>query len=95
MLRIGFKDTADNVTFHLEGKLAGAWVDDLERSWYALTSKDPGKRVVVNLAGVTFVDSEGERLLRWMYEHGAELRNGNVMTRFIVQQIKAGGNGSS
>ncbi|WP_410962353.1 STAS domain-containing protein, partial [Salmonella sp. SAL4355] len=63
MLRITPVPTANGARrFKVEGRLAGAFVDELSRvTAEALASS---RRVVVDLADVTFVDPGGAALLR-------------------------------
>lgn len=88
MLRITAERDPDGIHFKLDGKVAGPWVDELERSWYAATEAAEGGRVLVDLSEVTFVDAEGKKLLSWMFRRGAEFRCTGCMTRGIVEEIK-------
>lgn len=87
MLKITIENSADVATFVLEGKLAGPWVDELERIWLALRHDSPNKLVMVDLCEVTFVDAEGRKLLTWMYEEGARFRTLGCMAKGIVEEI--------
>jgi len=81
-------ETALNTaTLKLEGKLAGPWVDELERSWSAVRDDSENKLVMVDLCEVTFVDAEGRRLLTWMYERGARFRTSGCVAKTIVEGI--------
>jgi anti-anti-sigma regulatory factor len=88
MLRITLKNSCEVAVLKLEGRLSGPWVGELERTWCEVTSKTPADSVVLDLSDVTFVDAEGKKLLSGMFRRGAELRNGSLMTRYIVNQIK-------
>lgn len=46
----------------LEGRLAGPWVDELER--VVALSAHPGARVVLRMEDVTFADAAGAALLK-------------------------------
>jgi anti-anti-sigma regulatory factor len=87
MLRITLKTGCEGAVLKLEGRLSGPWVGELERTWCDVTSKNPAGSVVVDLSDVTFIDSEGKNLLRRMFRQGADLRNGLLMTKYIVNQI--------
>ena len=43
MLKITTKTKAVKITFELEGKLAGAWVNELERCWRGFPAVTPLK----------------------------------------------------
>jgi anti-anti-sigma regulatory factor len=65
LLRISTSDSAkDEVTLHIEGDVTNPSSGELERVVTALVSE--GKRVVLELSGVRFVDVHGVDLLhRW------------------------------
>ncbi|HLX08902.1 MAG TPA: hypothetical protein VKY89_13695 [Thermoanaerobaculia bacterium] len=88
MLRITTQHKPEEFRFRLEGKVSGPWVDELERSWYAVTQAVRGGHVLVDLSEVTFIDAEGKKLLAWMHEQGAEFLCAGCMTRGIVDEIK-------
>jgi hypothetical protein len=71
----------------LEGKLAGPWVDELERSRRALRDDSRDKLVLMDLCEVTFVDGEGRKLLTWMYEQGVRFRTFGCMAKGIIEEI--------
>jgi ABC-type transporter Mla MlaB component len=58
-------------TLKLEGKLIGAWVDELR----AATSSpgEQGQQLRLDLAGVTYVDAAGTEYLRNLIRHGARI----------------------
>jgi anti-anti-sigma regulatory factor len=60
-------------TFQLEGRLGGVWVDELRRSCDRVLSE--GKRLTLDLSGVSFVDRDGVGLLRSLKCANVELRN--------------------
>jgi anti-anti-sigma regulatory factor len=88
MLKITVNEGIEARTVLLEGMLAGPWVDELEHTWLALIGKHFEHPVVVDLAGVTFVDAEGKKVLGWIYEEGADLRGSDVMNKSIIEEIK-------
>ena len=87
MLRVTTKVEGEQgrVTLKLEGKLAGLWVDEFERCWCLTLEK--WKNVVVELAGVTFIDSKGKCLLAKIHGQGAKLIGTGLMTRSIIEEI--------
>ena len=87
MLKITIHNSTNVATLNLEGRLAGPWVSELERSWRTVKEDARDKPVVVDLCEVTFVDAEGTKLLSWMYEQGARLRTFGCMARGIVEDI--------
>jgi outer membrane protein TolC len=102
MLRVTTKVEEEHgrVTLKLEGKLAGPWVDEFERCW--LLAVEKWKNLVVELEGVTFIDSKGKCLLTKIHGQGAKLIGAGLMTKSIIEKIagcggeqKKDANGSS
>jgi hypothetical protein len=87
MLKITIDNTMNAATLKLEGRLAGPWVGELERSWRAVKDDSRDKPVMVDLCEVTFVDAEGRKLLSWMYEQGARWRTFGCLAKGIVEEI--------
>lgn len=87
MLRVttNAEEGQGKVTLKLEGKLAGPWVEEFERCWSSTVEK--WKQVVVELAGVTFIDSKGKCLLAKIHGQGAKLVGTGLMTRSIIEEI--------
>ena len=89
MLKITTELNAHETRLRLDGKVAGPWVGELERSWRAVTEA-AGRplRVLVDLSGVTFVDSEGKTLLSRMCAEGADFQTSGCLLRGIIEQIR-------
>ena len=89
MLKITTRTDATRTIFELEGRLAGAWVQELEDSWRKAANSDRPVRVMV--CAVTFIDDKGKALLAEMHQHGAELVAEGCMNNAIVEEIMQGG----
>ena len=89
MLRVTIDEDTSLITFKLEGRITGEWVNELERAW--LAEDDLGKLIKVDLSGVTFVDEEGKKLLGRMFERGSSLYARDCMNRSIIEEIKRKG----
>lgn len=88
VLRVTLHDSPSEVRLHLEGRLAGPWVLELELCWQAVQSSGCGsKAVTVDLRDVDFVDSAGERLLAAMHGRGAKFLAAGPLTRHLVREI--------
>jgi hypothetical protein len=59
--------------FVLKGKLAGAWVPNLEHAWDTARSVLGSKELVVDLSGISEADEPGVALLSRMRQSGAFL----------------------
>jgi len=88
MLRITVHENAGELRFRLEGRLAGPWVDEVERCWQASAPGVSGRAVTVDLKDVDFVDPAGEQLLRTLHQRGARFRSGCPFMRCLLAAIK-------
>ena len=88
MLRITNTTRPDGVTLVVEGRLAGPWVEELARCWWAARATHDGAAISVELCGVTFVDRAANALLRAMHADGAVLAASGCMTQELVEEIK-------
>jgi outer membrane protein TolC len=88
MLKISFSETSAEEKWILEGRLSGAWVQELRASWKKNHHIGKKRASVVNLNEVTFIDKTGERLLRALRDEGAQLISGGCYVRHILGQLK-------
>ena len=89
MLRIYIHDQVPMTSFVLEGKLVGPWVKELEKCWESALAADPSRTMLVDLAAVSFIDSEGRALLARMRQKGVRLLSTGVLINAIVAEIDA------
>lgn len=87
MLKITQQTTSKSVRMTLEGRLAGPWVEELERSWRRIHGSVPIP-LVVDLTGVTFIGQSGKALLTEMLREGAEFVAAGCCTKSIVEELK-------
>lgn len=86
MLRITCHCEENGTTLELEGRLAGAWVTELQRVWRE--TEQTGKRpIVVNLAAVSYVDADGKRLLSDMCRAGIGFEASGCLMRWLVDDM--------
>jgi anti-anti-sigma regulatory factor len=90
MLKISTHTTTTETRIALEGRLAGPWLEELDRCWRDLTKPGPSP-LIVDLTGVTFIDRDGKALLAKMWREGAELLAAGCCTKSIVEEITASG----
>jgi hypothetical protein len=93
MMKITFCNSSESAVLKVEGKLAGPWVDELERTWHSLNGTQISGHLQVDLCAVTYVDEEGKRLLQEMHKAGVDLVGDGIMTRYIIEKIKHDSNG--
>jgi hypothetical protein len=91
MLRITVQQDPRAVTMKLEGRVVGSWVDEVRRAWRSLDSSWGLKKLNLDLRGVSFVDSEGRRLMQEIYEKtgAAFLTNSPLTTYFAEEAMQA------
>jgi len=85
--KISFHRNPSSTTLRLKGELSRLWVDEVARTWCNVVASSPAQTVTVDLAGVSFIDSEGIKLLRWLFQQGTHLRAGRLMTQYIIHRV--------
>lgn len=90
MLRITVHENLESLTFQLEGRLAGAWVKEVEQCWQSTLARQHRPVLRVDLTGVTFIDDAGKACLAAMHRQGAELVAADCLTKEIVAEIRQG-----
>lgn len=73
----------------LEGRLAGAWVDEVRAAWRTLASEARGP-LMVELADISYIDKDGKALLSELWRDGVELRASGCCTKYLVEEITTG-----
>lgn len=86
MLKITSEKNSDSVRLRLEGKLTGAWIQELEQAWQTIQQSGTVP-FVVDLTGVTFVGEDGKELLKRMWRAGARLIATGCCTSHLVEEI--------
>ncbi len=87
MLRITTADAGEKVTLKLEGKLSGPWVEEFEHCWRMSADIYKGKSLIVDLTGVTFVDSGGKKLLCSLSSSGTHFVGSGIMPKSLIDEI--------
>lgn len=87
MLKITSDNLQTSTRLTLEGRLAGAWVKELELFWRQMTASQRGS-LIVDLRGMTFIEEIGKALLTEMWREGAELIGNGCCTKSIIQEIR-------
>ena len=84
MLKISYMESMDNArTLRLDGQVIGPWVEELRNVCERLLSE--GKRLTLDLAGVSFIDREGVSLLWSLAARQVGLIN---RSRFVAEQLR-------
>ena len=90
MLRITVEDNPRCLTFLLEGRLAGPWLQELEECWRSVLARPDRPNVCVDLSGVTFISPAGKAALEVLHRQGAEFIATDCLTKAIVAEITEG-----
>jgi ABC-type transporter Mla MlaB component len=70
MLRITVHDKPGDLTFQLEGKLAGPWVRVLQECWQSALPRQRHPILRVDLTEVTSIDAAGRACLAALHRQG-------------------------
>src|SRR5262245_20830917 len=87
MLKITTYNDPKATIFHLEGRLAGPWVGELESCWRQALIAAGRPTIRIDLSGVTFIDGAGKNLLALLHQSGADLVAVDCMTKAVVDSI--------
>jgi hypothetical protein len=69
--------------------LAGPWVAELRSSWEQARYESDGRKRLVDLTDVTFIDESGEGLLQQMGNEGAEFTASGVDTKDLLENLSS------
>jgi len=89
MLKISSTTTTANhpALLRLEGQVRGPWVEELRRACEHVLGENGhcGNRLVLDLAGVSFIDADGVALIR---ELTSRLVRVTSCSPFVAEQLK-------
>lgn len=71
-LKIVSIDTPGEQKLILHGRITEPWISELNSHWEEARRRHPERKFVVDLQGVTRIDSVGERMLELILRKGAE-----------------------
>ena len=88
MMKVLVNHNDDELILQVEGRLAGAFVPELESAWQASRAGRPDGHIWVDLKNVTCVDRAGRYLLQLMRNEGVQFRRAGLATQDILEQLK-------
>jgi anti-anti-sigma regulatory factor len=88
MLRISVLNGSQSARLKLEGKLAHEWVMEAQKAWAALVDMAGKKKVIVDLADISFVDGSGKELLSLVHQSGSELVGSGPMITALIEEVQ-------
>ena len=89
MLRITKIDTPTEQKLIFEGRLTEPWIADLSFHWEDMCHAHPKRKFVVDLRGVTRIDSRGESALALMKAEGAEFLASGVRIKHLLEHLES------
>jgi len=85
VLRITPTEKSNSLGLRLEGRLEGPWVEVLRKTWTDTLNQSAQQQIVIDLDGVSFVDSVGRALLLNMQEEGVGLIKASAFLREMLR----------
>ena len=87
MMRIQMKEVAGQLILQVEGRLAGAFVPELENCWQAARADQPNRKISLDLKSVTCIDHAGRYLLQLMHSTGVGFLRAGLAIQDILEQV--------
>ncbi|RPI27879.1 MAG: STAS domain-containing protein [Acidobacteria bacterium] len=87
MLRITINDTVSEQRWLLQGRLAGTWAKELRSNWEKAKTGRQGRRLVVDLSDVTFIDESGAEVLGEMMKEEARFITCGMCTKYLIAKL--------
>ena len=87
MMKIQTKELDGQLTLQVEGRLAGAFVPELENCWQAARANQPNRKISVDLKSVTCIDRAGRYLVQSMHSYGVGFLRAGLAVQDILEQV--------
>jgi anti-anti-sigma regulatory factor len=87
MMKVQVKELDDRLILQVEGRLAGAFVPELEKCWQTARAKQPNRKISVDLKSVICIDRAGQYLLRLMHSNGVGFQQAGLATQDILEEV--------
>jgi anti-anti-sigma regulatory factor len=87
MMKIQVNELDHGLILQVEGRVAGAFVSELENCWNAARARHPDWTISVDLKNVTCVDRAGRNLLQLMHSNGVEFLRAGMAIQDILEQV--------
>jgi hypothetical protein len=87
MFKISIVEKNSQRRLVLEGKLIPPWTTEVESAWRNATSELQGRKLVIDLANVTFISRDGENTLFRLMRDGAKFTCAGVFTKHVLKQL--------
>ena len=84
MMKIQVCEADGQFILQIEGRLAGAYVPELEECWQKARAVRPARQISLDLQNVTCVDYAGRYLLQLMHCKGVPFLRANLAIQDLV-----------
>ena len=89
MASITIHDRADEIRFEIFGRFEGSAVEEVQGRWSATCGSGFWRRITVDISGLSDYDANGRKLLREMYQQGAQFAASTPRSLVFLEQISA------
>jgi hypothetical protein len=87
MLKISIKNSKTRRLLVLEGKLVAPWTNELSSICHSRGSDFEGRKLAIDVRGVTDISSHGEEALLCLMVQGATFRGAGVFMKEVLKQL--------
>ncbi len=95
-LRISIHEDDKAIGLILEGRLAGPYVEELERAWRETAPLVRGRPLKLDVRNVTYSDAIGKQALRTIVEQtGAEIVTSSPSSEYLAEEISGNENSTT
>jgi anti-anti-sigma regulatory factor len=88
MLRITMTENSSEQRWVLQGRLTGAFLEELTANWHANRNSPSSRDLVVDLNQVTGIDKDGEQVLLMMIKDGAKFVATGIYTKHLLESLQ-------
>jgi hypothetical protein len=88
MLRTTVTENASEQRWVLQGRLTGAFLEELAANWRSNRDSPQTRELVVDLNEITCIDKDGEQLLAMMIKDGAKFVVTGVYTKHLLESLQ-------
>lgn len=87
-LRISIQQNGTSITIILEGRIAGPWAAELDRTWSDLAPSIGAQKVSIDLRNATYADANGIRVLHKIYSQtAAGFITSTPWTQYLAEEV--------
>jgi anti-anti-sigma regulatory factor len=88
VLKITVEENPGTVALKLEGRLAGPWVEELNRLWEQTAPALNERKLFLDLRETTYADADGIRVLKAIYSQtGAAILADTQWTQYLAEEV--------